>query len=306
MITSYHLTNGLPVFKALGSELRVKIYNTIGQKEGTNIKQLSRELRIPMSTLSPHLRILKESGLIYLIDESTSQGKQKCCYLRNRLEQIAVEIMPPKERTFICKEEVPIGTYMDFNIVPPCGIASRTAFIGRLDQPKYFADPGRYHGSVLWFQTGYLEYALPNPVPPGNLIDSLRISFEIGSEAPMTNNNWPSDIALSLNGTLLGIYQSPGDFGDRRGKLNPDWWFPFLNQYGLLKKLEINQLGTFLDGEAFSNETIHSLNITPDSVLKLRFSVSPDAVHPGGCTLFGNGFGDHPQGIRVHIRYHPV
>lgn len=306
MITSYNLANGLPVFKALGSDLRVQIYQAIRKNEGTNIKQLSHELRMPMSTLSPHLQILKESGLIYLIDESTSQGKQKCCFLRNQLEQIAVDIIPPKKRFLTSRIEVPLGHYTDFSIVPPCGLATRTAFIGgSLDQPKSFADPERYHASILWFQNGYLEYALPNPVPGNNCIEKLEVSFEIGSEAPMTNNNWLSDIAISLNGTLLGVYQSPGDFGDRRGKLNPAWWFPFLNQYGLLKKLEINQLGTFLDEEPFSAETIHSLNITADSVLKLRFSVSEGAPHSGGCTLFGQGFGDHPQAIRVTLRHYP-
>ena len=43
------------------------------------------------------------------------------------------------------------------------------------------------------------------------------------------------------------------------------------------------------------------LALTDQSVMKLRFSVLPGAEHPGGCTLFGAGFGDYNQHIRITI-----
>lgn len=114
-----------------------------------------------------------------------------------------------------------------------------------------------------------------------------------------------SDITFSLNGVILGTWTSPGDYGDRRGKYNPSWWFSFLNQYGLLKKLTITPEGTFLDAKKLSDVSTRQLALTDQSVMKLRFSVLPGAEHPGGCTLFGAGFGDYNQHIRITIGYHP-
>ena len=34
--------------------------------------------------------------------------------------------------------------------------------------------------------------------------------------------------------------------------------------------------------------------------------VREDAVHVGGLTLFGNGFGNYGQGIKVRMRYSPM
>ena len=160
-------------------------------------------------------------------------------------------------------------------------------------------------GRIVWFTTGYLEYILPNFIPDHNVIEELTVSFEISSEAPKFCDIWPSDITFSLNGVILGTWTSPGDYGDRRGKYNPSWWFPFLNQYGLLKKLTITPEGTFLDAEKLSDVSTGQLALTDQSVMKLRFSVLPGAEHPGGCTLFGAGFGDYNQHIRITIGYRP-
>ena len=134
-------------------------------------------------------------------------------------------------------------------------------------------------------------------------MESIELSFEIASEAPQYNNDWPSDITFSLNGQQLGVWTSPGDYGDHKGKNNPDWWYPFINQYGLLKTLTLNQDGCFLDGDPLSSVTCRDLNLTDQSILRFRMEVKEDAVHPGGLTLFGKSFGDHSQGILVTIRY---
>ena len=71
-----------------------------------------------------------------------------------------------------------------------------------------------------------------------------------------------SDITFSLNGVILGTWTSPGDYGDRRGKYNPSWWFPFLNQYGLLKKLTITPEAPFWTQKScpmFPPDSLHSL-----------------------------------------------
>lgn len=302
----YTLENGFPLFKALSSQTRIKIFRLIQAEEGLNLKQIAQKLNMPVTTLSPHITLLRECGLITLVDKPMAHGIQKCCFLDTNASHLLLDIADEKHPSLVYSAEIPTGNYSDFNVSPTCGLASSSHFIGQLDEPRYFAHPKHYHARVIWFTTGYVEYALPNFIPKSSLIKELTLSFEISSECPNYNNNWPSDITFSINGIYLGTWTSPGDYGDRRGYLNPDWWYPFLNQYGLLKKLTINHQGTFLDEEKLSDVTIDQLSFTDQSVLKFRFSVLPDSPHPGGCTLFGHGFGDYNQGIQLTIRYRSI
>lgn len=303
MISSYNLENGLPVFQALASEIRIQILNLISQQDGITPKEISVLLNIPVSTLTPHLHILSDCGLILIKDAVTEHSRKKHCHLMPDLEQLMISLDVAAPAHPVYRAEVPIGSYGSFSVTPTCGLATPTSFIGLLDQPRYFAHPGRTQAEILWFSSGYIEYVLPNFIPQNSSILQISVSMEISSEAPSFNANFPSDISFFLNGTALGTWTSPGDFGDRPGTLNPKWWYPFLNQYGLLKKLTINQQGTFLDDEKLSDVTIRQFSLTGQSLLFFRISVPEDAEHVGGCTLFGKGFGDHRQNIQVEIMY---
>ena len=50
---SCSVSDGLAIFKALGSPVRVQILRLIQEKEGLNIKQIAQSLKIPVTTLSP-------------------------------------------------------------------------------------------------------------------------------------------------------------------------------------------------------------------------------------------------------------
>lgn len=293
----------LPIFQALSSEIRVQIMNLILERNGINLKQLASELHISVSTLSPHIARLKECGLIRLEDVPASHGTQKCCY--PHMEQLLINLEPQHNLTPVIQEEIPIGHFSDFDVTPTCGLASSDSFLGKLDEARSFARHDRFQAGILWFTTGYIEYILPNSVPVGHQIDQLSLTFEVSSEAPRFNNDWPSDIQFSLNGTVLGIWTCPGDFGDRPGDLNPSWWYSFLNQYGMLKRLVINTEGTWLDEIHLSDVTVRDLGLNAQSVLKLRFSVYADSENPRGFTLYGRGFGDHNQHIRMTVEYSP-
>lgn len=302
MLSIHNLETALPVFRALGSELRVRILDLVCHQEGIPLKDLHSALDVPSSTLAPHIHMLEECGLLKILSVPGSHGTTKCCF-SGRLDKIAIYLDTPGTAPSLYKCEVPIGHYSSFRITPTCGLAAPSNFIGQLDEPRYFAHPDRYQAEILWFTTGYLEYMLPNLIPRHSVIDSLSLSFEISSEAPGHNNTWPSDITFSLCDQELCTWTSPGDYGDRRGRQNPSWWYPFLNQYGLLKTLRIDRGGTFMDGERLSDITVRDLALTDQSLLNFRISVhkGPDAR---GCTLFGRGFGDHPQALQMEIRYH--
>ncbi len=298
------LEEQLEVFQALSSELRLDILKRILAEAGINLKQIAQSTGISMSTLSPHIGKLEKAGLIHTVDVAASHGVQKCCY--PNVEQIVIDFTQVSARqNCIYQAEVPVGSYSDFSVKPTCGLATELSFLGNLDEPRLFSHPDRRKANILWFTTGYVEYVLPNFIPNHSRIDSLDITFEVSSEAPRYNNNWPSRIEFSLNGTQLGQWICPGDFGGRPGTYNPDWWFDFLNQYGLLKKLTVNTEGCFLDGERLSDVTTQQLGLDDQSILKLRFAVPEGTANSKGMTLYGHGFGDYNQDIRLMIRYSP-
>ena len=130
--------------------------------------------------------------------------------------------------------------------------------------------------------------------------------MEISSEAPGIDNNWPSDISFYINDILVGVWPSPGDYGEVRGMLTPDWWPPNWNQYGLLKLLVINHRGTYIDGLKISDVTTNILKLDYTSTIRFRMAVEEDATHVGGLTLFGRSFGNYSQDIQVSINYTPI
>lgn len=298
------LDSQLPLFQALSSDLRIDILKLIAVNAGMNLKQIAKRLDLSMSTLSPHILKLEECGLIHTEDVPASHGIKKCCYPGT--EQIVVDFTRLSAiQNRIYQAEIPVGSYSDFSASPTCGLATELSFLGNLDEPRLFAHPDRRKARILWFTTGYVEYLLPNFIPCQSAIDALSVSFEISSEAPRYNNNWPSEIEFSLNGVSLGRWICPGDFGGRPGALNPGWWYDFLNQYGLLKKLTIDTEGCFLDGERLSDVNVRQLGLNGQSVLKFRFAVPPGGPNSRGLTLYGQGFGDYNQDIRMLIRYSP-
>ena len=106
---SYSVTDGLMIFKALGSPVRVKILRLIQEKEGLNIKQLAQNLQLPVTTLSPHLVLLEEAGLIEFRDESLTHGTQKRCYFVKDWDQLLVNMTLSGPDLQIYSAEIKIG-----------------------------------------------------------------------------------------------------------------------------------------------------------------------------------------------------
>jgi predicted transcriptional regulator len=76
-----------------------------------------------------------------------------------------------------------------------------------------------------------------------------------------------------------------------------------LNQHGLLKLLQINNYGTFIDGIQISEVTLSELNLNYKSSITLKLAVPEKSKYMGGLTLFGESFGNYSQGIHVRILY---
>jgi predicted transcriptional regulator len=259
MLHIKNLEDGLDIFKALGSEVRIEIIRLLMENKGMNMNELATKLNITNGALTSHIKKLEDCGLITVSNESAGHGNQKKCSAH--LDKILVDFEAQEESKNVYQTELKVGHFTDYNVYPTCGLASANAIIGEVDDTRYFAHPDRYNADILWFTRGYVEYIIPNFIPISQQIDQITISAELGSEAPGINDIWPSDISFYINDVFLGNWTSPGDFGDVKGIFTPEWWYPNWNQYGLLKLLVINRHGTFIDGLQISDITIKDFNL---------------------------------------------
>ncbi len=295
------LDEGLEIFKALGSDIRLEIIKLLKDNNGMSMNDLASKLGITNGALTGHMKKLEDCGLVSITTESAGHGNQKLCSVF--LDKILIDLDPPEDEANVYQTELKVGHFSNYDVFPTCGLASKTALIGEVDDTRYFAHPDRYNADILWFTKGFVEYIIPNFIPFSQKIDKITISAELGSEAPGVNDVWPSDISFYINDTFIGQWTSPGDFGDIKGIFTPDWWFPNWNQYGLLKLLVVNKNGTHIDGLKISDVTIDDLNLDSRSKLRFRMEVKKDANHVGGLTIFGSTFGNYAQDIKVSIHY---
>ncbi|MBO4457105.1 MAG: winged helix-turn-helix transcriptional regulator [Butyrivibrio sp.] len=301
MIHIKSLEEGLLLFKALGSDIRVEIVKILVEEGSYNMNDLAKRLNITNGALTGHIKKLEECGMVQVTSEALGHGNQKMCSVRQ--DNILIDIGGPKKNEKVYETDIKVGHFSDCKIEPTCGLASSEKVIGEVDDPRYFAHSDRFDADILWFTRGYVEYDIPNFVPSNQKIDELSIAAELCSEAPGYNNNWPSDIYFYLNDTFLGTWTSPGDFGDVKGLFTPDWWFPLWNQYGLLKMLVINHEGVFIDGQRLSGVTVDELGLDYKKPMKLKLEVPENAEHVGGLTIFGKGFGNYNRDINIKMKY---
>lgn len=303
MLHIENLEDGLELFKSLGSEVRVEIIRQLLQHPGMNMNELAGRLKITNGALTSHIKKLESCGIVKTSSETASHGNQKICSVH--VDKILIDLMPGTPVDDLYQASIKVGHYSNHEVYPTCGLATAESMVGEVDDPRYFSHPDRYSADILWFTRGFVEYDVPNFIPPNQQITELMIEMEISSEAPGVNNNWPSDIRFYLNGQNVGEWTSPGDFGDVQGIFTPDWWYPNWNQYGLLKLLVVNRNGTFIDGRQISGVTTTDLALTSTSQIKFRLAVEEDAAHVGGLTIFGKTFGNYAQDIAVRIGYMP-
>ena len=289
------------VLKALDSLNRIRILRYLASRMAS-VNDIAAALEIPTSTAAMHVETLEEAGLIQTEFESASRGLRKIC--ARLYDQIVIDLPviddPPEQAVELT---MPIGAFVDCQVTPTCGLASESGIIGLLDDPASFYEPARINTQLLWFYQGYVEYRFPNRLPTGVEAESLRLSMEICSEAPLYNLDWPSDITVWINSIEIGTWTSPADFGGERGRLTPEWWTPRNTQYGLLKVWHVGEHDSAVDGMRVSKVTIHDLKLSDLSFISIRIGVKPDAEHVGGLNLFGSRFGNYPQDLVLRIGY---
>ncbi|MBF2713428.1 metalloregulator ArsR/SmtB family transcription factor [Agrobacterium vitis] len=295
--------DGMAVLKGLASPLRIAMLKLLHEKGAMNVNDIAAELSLPQSTVSTNLQVLEDAGLIRTESQKARKGSQKICY--PTAEEVLVVFKSERRKIDAHAIEVamPIGLYTSYEVTAPCGLCSPEGIIGLLDVPNTFLDPERMKAGLIWFTRGYVEYQFPNNAKlSGSSIREIEIAMELSSEVPGTSADWPSDITLSINGTDVGTWTSPGDFGDKRGVYTPDWWKLKGSQYGKLKNWRISSEGTFVDGVKISSVDLNAIDLLAHHSIRVRIGVRDDARHPGGINIFGRGFGNYDQDIVLRIR----
>ena len=232
------------------------------------------------------------------------QGTQKRCRLRHERLVFDLESTLVPE-TVVEEISMPVGLYSLIYVTPPCGIINETGIIHLIDSPQSFLLPERATAQMLWMSDGFVEYVFPNTLPTSVELKKIEIAAEICSEAPDYNNDYPSDITLWINNVEVGTWTSPGDFGGRRGRLNPLWWTEHGTQFGSLKVWSVSEEGAAVDGLPANNLTLQSLMLAPQAPISVRIGIKPDAVHKGGFNLFGRRFGNHEQDFSASVALCP-
>ncbi len=290
------------IMSAMASKVRRDILRLVN-RNSYSVSEIAKQLDIPVSTASFHVNILQEADLVLVQTQSLTRGSYKI--ISRRLDEINISYVPEDISSQIMTTtlNIPIGSYTDCHATPSCGIATASNIIEMEDVPSLFFSPARLDAQIIWFNTGYLEYRIPNTVVQDKVAAGLSFSLELCSEAPNYRNDWKSDITFWINGIEVCTWESPGDFGGHRGLLNPQWWPDLSTQYGLLKTVRITERGTYLDENKMSEITVQDLHLEEGDYFTLRFGVKPDAVNKGGMNLFGEKFGNHQQNILVKLSY---
>ncbi len=291
------------VCKALSVPERVTIMRSI-LSSSKNISMLSEELNLPMSSISRHIDILEQAGLVYFSYQPSQKGHFKFCTqaiksFEIRLESEEIDDDNRPKYTI----EMPLGMFSHCHIKAPCGMTGATEQLVGFDNPKIFFSPERCNAECIWFDSGFISYNFPTGFSPTSHFDEINFSFEICSETSYYNNHWPSDITIKINDVEILTFTSPGDFGGRRGKYTPKYWPLTSTQFGLLKRVKVNRTGSYLDDQLITDKiTFDDLAIYNGNTIKLDIGIKADAVHKGGLNLFGKNFGDYPQSIVMSLK----
>lgn len=291
----------LKISKALSNQARLDILDLISS-ESLSIDEIARKLNMPITSVSGNIAILENAGLVMTRLQGGKHGTLKLC--STVYESININVVDLKSTTEKDEEivNIPIGNYFNFNVSPTCGLVGVNGFIGKDDDPATFASNERHNAQLIWFQKGFIEYLVPYNTL--KTIKELNFTMEVCSEAPNYRNIWPSDITILLNDVEIGTWKCPGDFGGRKGNVTPKWWSINSTQFGLLKTWTVNEKGSFIDFSYLSSVNLKKVFAKKNNgLISIKIMIKDDAQNIGGINIFGEKFGDYPQGMILKITY---
>ena len=289
---------------ALGDETRLKILRELQTPPFLkSIAQIKKAVNVPKTTLIRHLQKLEEANIISVLYRSSTHGTARVYQrdMRNVNISLYFTKSPEKKNYLTDIQQMRVGRFVDFH-GQSFGFATTAQLHNFVTEDCFSAD--RYDAELVFATKGTIDYYFSNKAAKYNDIKQLDLSFEICSEAPYHDNDYMSDVTVWINDCELVTFTCEGDYGDRRGKLNPDWWPEWDTQYGKLMNVTVTEDGVLLNGnKIFSRVKLKDLRLENDNKIKVKIGNKDTAAHPGGFNLFGKRFGDHAQDINLTLSY---
>lgn len=289
--------------KALSNRVRLDILRLL--QNGSHlltISEIAQSLGIPKTTAIHHVEILEQAELVVVLYKSSSKGTVRVVGRNIKSTHICHFYPDPVEqqnsKTFTQTHKV--GHFLDINCDTYAVVLGDHTIFETTDR----FDTKHFDALLLFTEKGIITYEFSGAVAKNHKVHKLSLSLEICSEAPYFNNNYYSDITFWINGVELCTYLSTGDYGDRRGRLNPEWWPNVNTQYGKLVSLVVTDNGVMLNGIDVNQKiNVDSLELDKHDSIKVTFGNKGTSTHIGGMNIFGSCFGDYEQDIVLKIDY---
>ena len=293
------------ICNALGNEKRLCVLKALNVPPYVfSVSRLSKELKLPISTLMHHLNILEKACLVKYEYHSSPKGDIRM--YRRGIKTVTLSLYntdrEKKKELLTSIQNVKVGMFSEF-YGEILNIATRDNLYYTRDGNCFI--PQRYDAELVFSPLGIIEYYFDNSLAKKHKITGLLLSFEICSEAPFYDANYKSSVTFWINGVYLTTHTLIGDFGDRPGKLNPEWWAKLKNtQHGQILTVSVNDSGVFINGLLVNNKVrISDLQLEKGNKTSFKLGNEDTATHPGGFNLFGSGFGDYEQDIVLQLTY---
>ena len=289
------------IFRALANKTRLLILKEISYGP-LRISELSRKIGISNSNVLFHIEQLRKAGLLLVDFEPSRKGFAQVVYPAHILNLVCNIRGDNREGDIAVRRRqtvsMPVGQYSDveyddyMRYMLPDGTMSVKSGI--------FA-PERANALLVWFyRSGYITYNFP-VVFSGDNLSALEFRMELCSEAPFHKEIWKSTIDFRINDIKLCSYISGGDYGDRPGRLNSDFYPKTMTQYGMPIVIKTDRSGTYLNGNFAGGATVSDIvaEVYGKDRIALKIEVPSDAEFIGGINIFGKGCGDYPFDIEM-------
>ena len=89
------LSDGLEIFKTLGSEVRMHIVELLSKNGSMSHGEIASALGLTAGAVTSHLKKLEDCGIIQVVQEHSGHGLRKTCSLR--AGQILLNVYPASE-----------------------------------------------------------------------------------------------------------------------------------------------------------------------------------------------------------------
>ncbi len=290
-----NITELATICEAFASEIRLNIVKQLREKS-YSIAELRKMNNISYSSILFHINILNKAGIVDINYMPSNKGHVQIISLKYR--HFFIENQTVKNKNEVFYQSIGVGCFTKHHVYGHCGMAGTDFSLMGMNTD--LLDSQRFNASLIWAESGFLEYQFSKNKFKNKTVKELKFSLEICSEAQYYREDWKSDITFSINGIEVCMWQSPGDFGERRGTLNPVEWPSCNTQYGILLTICVNENGTYINEKKYSNNiTINDLKIKNNTGITFKIHSKEDAIHHGGFNIFGKNFGDYSQDIEL-------